>query len=81
MIRSIVLPCLVALALALGPGAGRAEPLIFEGRIEAAHQAVLATRINGVVAEILFNGGDEVIEGQPLIRLDPARLATGAGRR
>jgi membrane fusion protein (multidrug efflux system) len=55
---------------AVGSGAVRAEPLVLEGRVEAARQAVLATRLDGVVAEILFNGGDAVVEGQALIRLD-----------
>lgn len=48
-----------------------ADPLVFEGRVEAVGQAVLATRIDGVVSEILFNGGDEVTQGQPLVHLDP----------
>lgn len=69
MIRALLLSA--ALAVGSGVAAPSADPLIFEGRVEAAGQAVLAARINGVVAEILFNGGDEVTEGQPLIRLDP----------
>ncbi|MEO0679162.1 MAG: efflux RND transporter periplasmic adaptor subunit [Pseudomonadota bacterium] len=48
-----------------------AEPLLYPGRVEAARQAALSTRINGVVSEVLFSGGDEVSQGQPLIRLDP----------
>ncbi|MGK7753613.1 MULTISPECIES: efflux RND transporter periplasmic adaptor subunit [unclassified Roseovarius] len=50
---------------------GLAEPLVFEGRIEASERAVLSSRLNGVVAEILFEGGERVSAGQPLIRLDP----------
>lgn len=69
MIRALLLSGL--LIPVLGAGVPRADTLVFEGRVEAVGQAVLATRINGVVAEILFNGGDEVTEGQPLIRLDP----------
>lgn len=52
--------------------ASAAEPLVFEGRVEAARRAVLSTQLNGVVAEILFEGGERVEAGQPLIRLDPA---------
>lgn len=49
-----------------------AEPLVFEGRVEATERAVLSTRLDGVVTEILFEGGERVLPGQPLIRLDPA---------
>lgn len=48
-----------------------ADPMIFEGRIEASQRAVLASRLDGVVVEILFEGGDAVEQGQPLVRLDP----------
>lgn len=51
------------------------EPLVFEGRVEASDRAVLSSRLNGVVDEILFEGGDAVIAGQPLIRLDPTDFA------
>lgn len=63
-------PLLFAFLLGLG-GAVRAEPLVLEGRIEASGRAVLSSRLNGVVVEILFQGGDAVAAGQPLIRLDP----------
>lgn len=67
---------LLALGLAAAIPAA-ADTLVFEGRVAAAGQAVLSTRIDGVVAEVLFNGGDVVAEGQALIRLDPqdAQLA------
>lgn len=52
-------------------GSAFAEPLMFEGRIEASERGVLASRMDGVVTEILFEGGDRVIAGQPLIFLDP----------
>ena len=65
---------LVALLLALAQP-GYADPLVFEGRIEASERAVLSSRLNGVVAEILFNGGERVSAGQPLIRLDPTDAA------
>ena len=54
-----------------------AEPLVFEGQVVAAREASLASRVTGVVTEILFEGGEPVTEGQPLIRLDPsdAKLA------
>ncbi|MEL6479106.1 MAG: efflux RND transporter periplasmic adaptor subunit [Pseudomonadota bacterium] len=59
------------LAFSLAPPA-IAETLVFEGRIEAAEQAELSSRLNGVVAEILFSAGDAVTADQPMIRLDPA---------
>ncbi|MEO0624460.1 MAG: efflux RND transporter periplasmic adaptor subunit [Pseudomonadota bacterium] len=49
-----------------------AEPLVFEGRVEAISRAELSSRLDGVVAEILFSGGESVEAGQPMIRLDPA---------
>lgn len=66
MIRALLL---VAVLVASAPAS--AEPLVFEGRVEASRAAVLSTRIDGVVAEVLFTGGERVTEGQPLIRLDP----------
>lgn len=46
------------------------EALTFEGRVEAAHRAELSSRLDGVVTEILFTGGEKVAAGQPMIRLD-----------
>jgi membrane fusion protein (multidrug efflux system) len=60
------------LAAALAAAPVLAEPLVFRGEVEAAERAVLSTRIDGVVAEILFEGGERVVADQPLIRLDPA---------
>lgn len=48
------------------------ETLPFVGRIEAAERAMLSSRRNGVVEAILFEGGERVERGPPLIRLDPA---------
>jgi membrane fusion protein (multidrug efflux system) len=59
-------------AASLAAAAAKAETLVFEGWVEAAERAVLSTRIDGVVAGILFEGGERVEAGQPLIRLDPA---------
>ncbi|MEO0761064.1 MAG: efflux RND transporter periplasmic adaptor subunit [Pseudomonadota bacterium] len=68
---------LVALLAALLAGPAMAEPLVFEGRVEAAREAVLSTRLDGVVSAVLFEGGERVVAGQPLIEMDPvdARLA------
>ncbi|MGX0976247.1 RND family efflux transporter MFP subunit [Roseovarius sp. MBR-51] len=55
----------------LSTGSAAADPMIFMGRVEASEHAVLSSRLNGVVTEILFEGGDLVAAGQPLIRLDP----------
>lgn len=60
----------IVMALATAPA--MAEPLVFEGRVEAAKRTLLSTRLDGVVAEILFEGGERIEAGQPLIRLDPA---------
>ena len=51
-----------------------AEPLTFEGRVEAFRKAELSSRLNGVVAEILFSGGERVTAGTPMIRLDTEDL-------
>lgn len=69
MIRA--LPLALLLVGALADGAAKADPLIFEGEVLASRQAVLSTRLDGVVAEVLFEGGERVAAGQPLIRLDP----------
>ncbi|MEM8811027.1 MAG: efflux RND transporter periplasmic adaptor subunit [Pseudomonadota bacterium] len=50
----------------------QAEPLRFEGRVEAMRNAELSSRLNGVIAEIAFEGGESVVAGDPLITLDPA---------
>lgn len=68
MIRAVLI---AALLVPAAPLANAAERLVFEGRVEASSEAVLATRLNGVVAEVLFEGGEAVTPGQPLIRLDP----------
>ena len=49
-----------------------AESLVFQGRVEAAERAELSSRLDGVVAEILFSGGEAVTAGQTMIRLDPS---------
>ncbi len=48
----------------------QAETLVFEGRVEAYERAELSSQLDGVVAEILFVGGEMVSKGQVLIRLD-----------
>ncbi|MEM0922322.1 MAG: efflux RND transporter periplasmic adaptor subunit [Pseudomonadota bacterium] len=63
---------ILAIALTAAPAGAGYEPLIFEGRVEAALQGELASRLDGVVAEILFSAGDAVEPGQPMLRLDPA---------
>ncbi|MEM6488185.1 MAG: efflux RND transporter periplasmic adaptor subunit [Pseudomonadota bacterium] len=64
---------LPALASAEQPqGATADSVLVFEGRVQASRSAVVSTRLDGVVAEVLFRGGERVRAGQPLIRLDPA---------
>lgn len=63
---------LLAAALLAAPLGASAETMVFQGRVEAARQAALAARVDGVVAEILFAAGDEVTAGQPMIRMDPA---------
>jgi membrane fusion protein (multidrug efflux system) len=51
------------------------ERLEFQGRIEAVHRAEVSTRIDGRVKGLLFEGGEQVDEGQPLIELASAGLA------
>ena len=65
------LSCLAALLSPAIAGVAHADPMVLQGRIEASERAVLSSRLNGVVVEILFDGGDAVAAGQPLIRLDP----------
>lgn len=62
---------LVILAALLAAGPARAEPLTFEGRVEAFARAEVSSQLDGVVAEVLFRGGERVEVGQVLIRMDP----------
>ncbi|WP_093256256.1 efflux RND transporter periplasmic adaptor subunit [Rubrimonas cliftonensis] len=78
--RRVALACAAILAAGVAAAAASAETLRFQGRVEAAERAVLSSRLNGVVAAILFQGGEKVERGQPLIRLDAtdAELALAA---
>ena len=49
-----------------------AETLTFTGRVEAYQRAELSSRLDGIVAEVLFTGGERVTAGSPLIVLDDA---------
>jgi RND family efflux transporter MFP subunit len=72
--RKVLQSALSCFAALLGLAIGSvvlAEPMVLQGRIEASERAVLSSRLDGVVVEILFDGGDAVAAGQPLIRLDP----------
>ena len=66
----VYIAAFAALAFLSGPAV--AESFVFEGRVEASETAVLSSRLDGVVVEVLFSGGEAVSRGQPLIRLDPA---------
>ncbi|MEM1045270.1 MAG: efflux RND transporter periplasmic adaptor subunit [Pseudomonadota bacterium] len=61
----------IALSLFVA-GSALADTLRFEGRVEAVRQAELSSQLNGIVAEILFSGGEYVEAGRPMIRLDRA---------
>lgn len=75
MIRIVL--CLAAIMTAKPALAGQ---LVFSGWVEAAESAVISTRLDGVVADVLFEGGERVEAGQKLIQLDPAdaKLALAA---
>lgn len=60
---------LSAFALLVLPVAAPAEPLEFEGRIEAVHQADVYSRAEGIVAEVTVTQGDYVEVGTPLVLL------------
>lgn len=64
----------VLLALLLGVAPALGETLEFEGRVEAAHHAALASYLNGIITEIAFEGGEDVAAGDPLITLNPAEF-------
>lgn len=71
----------LTLAILIGLTArSEAEPLIFEGRIEAIHRAQVYSRAEGRVAEVLAVAGMRVEEGAVLARLtsDLTRLAVEA---
>ncbi|XWN33590.1 MAG: efflux RND transporter periplasmic adaptor subunit [Devosia sp.] len=75
----------VALAVALFIAAAQAaaqDVARYAGQIEAKETGVLSSQVNGVIAEVLFAGGEAVTQGQPLILLDPldAEIALAAAR-
>jgi RND family efflux transporter MFP subunit len=45
------------------------ERIAAVGSGQAVQQITLTTRISGVIAEVLFKGGDKVEKGQPLVKL------------
>ncbi len=66
-------PYVISLAVGLAMSTQAvAETLEFEGQVEAFQRAELSSRLDGVVAEILFSGGERVETGAPLIVLDKA---------
>ena len=66
----------LAVALSAAPGSvaqaqtDGTEPMTFQGRVEAISHGHVASQLNGMVAEILFSGGEQVVVGDPLIILD-----------
>ncbi|MEX2520739.1 MAG: efflux RND transporter periplasmic adaptor subunit, partial [Paracoccaceae bacterium] len=59
--------------LTLLAATARAQPvLVFDGVVEAARRAELATDVSGVVRAIHFAGGERVAAGQTLIEIDDA---------
>ncbi|MEM1160537.1 MAG: efflux RND transporter periplasmic adaptor subunit [Pseudomonadota bacterium] len=67
---SHALACLAA-GLLISSGPARSETMVFQGQIESSARAELSSQVNGVVAEVLFTGGEKIAAGQPMIRLDP----------
>lgn len=57
------------IVLMLAPSA-KAADLVFSGQIEASGGADVSSQVNGVVADIMFRGGQQVRAGDPLLRLD-----------
>lgn len=64
---------IIVLAILIAPAA-HAQDLVFPGMVEARERAVLATSLDGLLAQILFRGGETVEKGQPLFRLDTRAL-------
>jgi membrane fusion protein (multidrug efflux system) len=62
----------VAALLVLASTPAHGQTLTFQGRVEAYQQAEVSSRLDGVVVEILFAGGEAVTVGMPLIVLDAA---------
>ncbi|MEM6847977.1 MAG: efflux RND transporter periplasmic adaptor subunit, partial [Pseudomonadota bacterium] len=80
--NAVLLALATALTVpAIGPAVAQ-DVTRYEGWIEAKETAVVSTQLDGVVAEILFVGGERVEPGEPLILLDPfgAEIALAAAR-
>lgn len=66
------------------PSAGETEPseqalsFVFEGRVEPMRKVTVANRVDGVIDEVLFEGGEAVAAGAPLFVIDPAGFAIAA---
>lgn len=66
---------LLALLFALVPlSPALADTLVFDGTVDARETAVLSAGTDGQLTEILFQGGELVSEGQPLMRQDTRTL-------
>ncbi len=74
----IAIALLGGLVLLASSPTTRAQPLEFEGQVEALQQGQLSSRLNGAITEILFRGGERVEVGEPLIALDAAELELAA---
>lgn len=48
------------------------KSLEFEGVVEPRERVIIAPQVNGVVAEVLVEGGERVAKGDVLFRIDPA---------
>ncbi len=69
----------IALLLLAGCGSSRADgPIAASGFIEG-EEVLIAPEVGGRIAEILVEEGDEVVEGQVLVRLDDALLLARQG--
>ena len=77
---SLIILASIVLGACASPAAGQPEPtsipivvadatIIAEGRLEPIHFAEIAFTASGVVSEVLVTEGQQVREGQPLIRL------------
>ena len=69
-----------------GPASVQAWPLAAKGVVESELDVEIASRVEGLVAEMLVDEGDRVTTGQPLVRLVKGRIeaqvaAAAAGLR
>ena len=69
-VRRQIAGMLLAGLLAGSASAEATDANVYDGVIQSLQKATVSTRVEGMVTEVMFEPGQRVSEGQPLLRLD-----------